>query len=183
MIDEANSETKSKQLNPKQLAFLAAYLGSCRFHVTNAAIAAGYSPKTAYSQGSDLLKKPEMQEAIHAWRDAVKGRGVANLEYRLARLDELERRYWEVIEARAADVGGDPKASGGKTGLIVKQHRIVGVGGDTKVLTEYVADTTVTKEIRAIYDDAAKELGERVEKVEQLGSVVIQIVGVDMEAL
>lgn len=156
----------NESLNARQLAFVAAYLGEARFHVTNAAIAAGYSPKTAYSQGSDLLKKPEIQAAIQAWRDKVKTHGVADLDYRVARLDELEQKYWKVIEARAAELGNDPKAAGGQTGMITREHRIVGVAGDTRVLTSYVADVALTKELRAIYDDAAKEMGQRVAKHE-----------------
>jgi len=36
------------------------------FNATGAAKRAGYSDKTSYSQGHDLLKKPEIQEAITA---------------------------------------------------------------------------------------------------------------------
>lgn len=35
-------------------------------HATNAAIRAGYKEKTAYSMGSELLKKPEIREIIQA---------------------------------------------------------------------------------------------------------------------
>ena len=39
------------------------------FNATRAAIAAGYSEKTAYSIGNELLKKPEMREAIRDYID------------------------------------------------------------------------------------------------------------------
>ena len=49
-------------LNPKQQAFAREYLVDR--NATQAAIRAGYSPKTAGSQAHDLLKKPEIQEAV-----------------------------------------------------------------------------------------------------------------------
>jgi hypothetical protein len=163
----ADSDVHKKKLNPNQVAFVEAYLtGDTRGHVTKCAIAAGFSPKTAYSIGSELLKKPEIQNAIQEWRDAVKSRGVADIEYRIARLDDLERRYWRVIEERAAELAANDHASGGSTGLIVKQHKIIGGGDNAQFVTEYVADTAVTKEIRAIYEDAAKEMGQRIERSE-----------------
>jgi len=173
----------SEPLNARQTAFVAAYLGVARFNATKAALLAGYSEKTAHAIGSNLLKKVEIQAAVQAWRDAVRSRGVANLEYRLAGLDELERRCWEVIAERADEVGRDPKAAGGKTGLVTKQHRIIGVGGDVKVLTEHAVDTALIREIRALHEQAAKELGGWTDRVEQTGGVTVRIIGVDPEAL
>lgn len=48
------------KLSPKQQAFVNAYAGNA----TAAALAAGYSKKTAYSHGQRLLKNVEIQEAI-----------------------------------------------------------------------------------------------------------------------
>lgn len=50
------------KLNIKQQLFCDWYIKIG--HVTNAAINAGYSKKTAYSIGSELLKKPEIREYI-----------------------------------------------------------------------------------------------------------------------
>lgn len=49
-------------LNDKQRAFVEAYVRS--WNATQAAIAAGYSEKTAGSQGHELLKKPEIDAEI-----------------------------------------------------------------------------------------------------------------------
>ena len=49
-------------LTGKQQAFVDEYLKTR--NATKAALAAGYSPKTAYSIGSENLKKPEISEAI-----------------------------------------------------------------------------------------------------------------------
>jgi len=49
-------------LRPRHRRFVEEFV--IDFHVTNAAIRAGYSAKTAYSQGHDLLKKLEIQAAL-----------------------------------------------------------------------------------------------------------------------
>lgn len=54
--------SKTKKLNIKQKLFADWYIKI--MHVTNAAIKAGYSKKTAYAIGSKLLKKVEIQEYI-----------------------------------------------------------------------------------------------------------------------
>lgn len=50
------------KLTPKQQAFVQEYLVD--LNATQAAIRAGYSPKTAYRTGADNLKKPQIAEAI-----------------------------------------------------------------------------------------------------------------------
>lgn len=58
------SATQQGVLNDKQIRFIDEYL--IDFNATQAAIRAGYSKKTAGSQAFDLLKKPEIQQAIKA---------------------------------------------------------------------------------------------------------------------
>ncbi len=53
----------SRELNPKQLRFLRAYLLNGG-NATQAAIKAGYSKKTAYAQGCRLLKHADVRKAI-----------------------------------------------------------------------------------------------------------------------
>ncbi|MEY9435567.1 terminase small subunit [Bradyrhizobium elkanii] len=59
-------------LNDKQQRFILEYL--IDFNASQAAIRAGYSPKTAGSQAHDLLKKPEIQTAIAEARDRTSNR-------------------------------------------------------------------------------------------------------------
>ena len=49
-------------MNAKQLQFVKEY--TIDWNATQAAKRAGYSPKTAYAQGSALLKKLEIREAL-----------------------------------------------------------------------------------------------------------------------
>lgn len=53
----------------KQLKFISEYTKD--FNATQAAIRAGYSPKTAYSIGQELLKKPEIQTAMNENRNKL----------------------------------------------------------------------------------------------------------------
>ena len=55
-------------MTPKNLKFLSEYLKD--FNATQAAIRAGYSPKTAYSIGQNLLKKLEIQQAVKEHTDS-----------------------------------------------------------------------------------------------------------------
>ena len=54
--------TGNAKLTPKQKRFVEEYVIDC--NATQAAIRAGYSPKTAYSIGQENLKKPEVMKAI-----------------------------------------------------------------------------------------------------------------------
>lgn len=56
------TKTAKKKLTPKQRLFVLEY--AIDQNATQAAIRAGYSEKTAYSQGQRLLKKVEISEAI-----------------------------------------------------------------------------------------------------------------------
>lgn len=58
------SEAIAVALTPKQERFVAEYLVD--LNATQAAVRAGYSEKTAYSQGQRLLKKVELQATIRA---------------------------------------------------------------------------------------------------------------------
>lgn len=67
-------------MNCKQQLFISEYLQD--FNATQAAIRAGYSKKTAYSIGNELLKKPDIQQALHAAMSQRNSNLIANLEDR-----------------------------------------------------------------------------------------------------
>jgi phage terminase small subunit len=78
---------KKKKLKPKVKAFIAAYLKlkNC----THAAIEAGYSKKTAYSIGSELLKKPEVVEALEKVQNKVEEKAIVDAAWVLIRLKTM----------------------------------------------------------------------------------------------
>jgi len=53
-------------LTERQRRFVVAFTGEAMGNQTQAAIIAGYSPKTARFQASDLLTRPHIQEAVLA---------------------------------------------------------------------------------------------------------------------
>lgn len=63
--DQTLTGTAGPKLTAKQRVFVNAYIAN-GFNSTQAAISAGYSEKTAYSIGSENLRKPEIKEAISA---------------------------------------------------------------------------------------------------------------------
>lgn len=80
----------AKRFNDKQRAFIKEYLRD--FNGTQAAIRAGYSRKSAYSIGSELLKKPEIQTAIRK-----------DLDERLMSSDENLKRLAEMARGDMGD--------------------------------------------------------------------------------
>lgn len=160
-------------LSPKQEAFISAYLGSCRFNATKAAEVAGYAdPNT---QGPRLLVNVGIKDRIAIWRDEVKESAIADMNYRVARLHELEGKLWTVIDERANDRQYE-EVAGGNTGLIVHDVKAVGAGPSAQLVDVYAVDTGTIKAIQGLYDDVAKELGQRVDKVNVSGSLTREYV-------
>lgn len=163
------------KLTDKQHAFVAAYLGPAERNATEAARLAGY--RNPRQMGSETLSKPDVQAAIAEWREEVKTSAIALQEYRVLRLADLEARYVQLIEERAAALDG--KVPGGGTGLLVQQTKIVRSGDDVEIVHEYKADTAVTKEIRDLLKQAAQELGQWTENknvtVKMLDEYIIEV--------
>ena len=68
-IKKPSGKRPPRPLNLQQIQFCNEYI--IDFHATNAAKRAGYSERTAYSMGSALLKKPEIQEKIREIKEDV----------------------------------------------------------------------------------------------------------------
>jgi phage terminase small subunit len=82
-------------LNPRQQRFVEEYLVD--LNATQAAIRAGYSEKTAYRQGADLLKKPQIVARIAESQAARSARTEITQ-------DAVLRRWWELANADANDL-------------------------------------------------------------------------------
>ena len=74
-------------MTPQQELFAREYLVD--FHGTNAAIRAGYSKKSAYSQAHDLLKRPEIRDLIKSLRDKALNKYDVSKESVIAELAKL----------------------------------------------------------------------------------------------
>lgn len=77
----------AKQLTEKQKRFCDEYL--IDLNATQAAIRAGYSPKTAYSMGQRLLKDVDLQAIIHQSMRERQKRTEITQDYVLSRLKEI----------------------------------------------------------------------------------------------
>jgi hypothetical protein len=152
-------------LSDKQLAFVSAYLGDAERNATKAARIAGY--KHPNQQGPRLLVNVGVVKAIEEWREEVKQEAITQQVYRIARLADIEARYVQLIQERAVDM--EYEVAGGSTGLLVRQRKQLGSGAAAYEVTEYQADTAVTKELRETLKHVAQEMGEWSERQEITG--------------
>jgi phage terminase small subunit len=86
MLNQMNS---LENLTPKQKKFCQEYLVD--LNATKAAIRAGYSEKTAKSQGQRLLTNVDLQEYLHFLMDERAQRTRANADEILERLDYIAK--------------------------------------------------------------------------------------------
>ena len=93
-------------ITPKQLRFVDEYM--IDFNATQAAIRAGYSEKTAYSQGQRLLKNVEVQAEI-----------AKRSEKHAAKLDITAER---ILAAIAAVAFGDIRGMFDENGQLLRPH-------------------------------------------------------------
>jgi hypothetical protein len=103
---------------------------------------------------------------------------IAKRHKRVEYLDMLHQKSLAVIQARADAMTDD--APGTNTGLMVKQVKQIGTGPNAVTIEEFQIDAALMKEIRAIQEQAAAELGQKVDKVAVTGDVIVRrYVGVD----
>jgi hypothetical protein len=102
------------------------------------------------------------------------------LDKRVECLDMLHQKSLAVIQARADAMPDD--APGTNTGLMVRQVKQIGTGPNAVTIEEFQIDAALMKEIRAIQEQAAAELGQKVDKVAVTGDVIVRrYVGVQPE--
>ena len=79
MRKETDKEKKcKKKLNPKQILFVQEYLKTS--NMTQSAITAGYSARTAYAQASRLLKDVRVKNYIEAIRERLDDDKIADIQ-------------------------------------------------------------------------------------------------------
>jgi hypothetical protein len=124
--------------------------------------------------------KARVAGLVAALEAAAADRGIAR---RLRRVQALQER-WEKMQAVIAERAADPDladAPGGRTGLVVRQEKVIGGGDNAERVTEYAVDVGLLKELRAHEQQAAQELGQWAEKREHTGAgggeIVISVLG------
>ena len=79
MKKETSKEKEAKKhLNQRQIRFVQNYMKTN--NITQSAIDAGYSPKTAHVQGCNLLKNPKVSAYINAINERLESDKIADIE-------------------------------------------------------------------------------------------------------
>jgi phage terminase small subunit len=132
------------KLAPKQARFVEEYL--IDLNATQAAIRAGYSPKTAEQQGSRLLGNAKVSVAIHAARAAREERTQITQDWVLSRLVENVERSMQAEPVRDAE--GEPTGEYTYQGAVAnKALELIG-----KHLGMFKDETRHTGEVRFVLD-------------------------------
>jgi hypothetical protein len=110
-----------------------------------------------------------VKELTAIYGERVLKYGLARRERRLAVLSEMHEKILTLIDARAKDpeMGAIP---GGLTGLLVKTNKFSRVGKALQAYEEFKADVGLLRELRAIEEQAARELGQWRDKHELTGA-------------
>lgn len=85
-------------MNPRRKRFTEYY--NATGNMTEAAVKAGYSKKTAYSQGNRLLKNADVQEYLHQLQDAEKEERILDASSRKVLLSEIAQDEMQDANAR-----------------------------------------------------------------------------------
>lgn len=101
-------------------------------------------------------------------------RGLARRPRRLKELSEQYTRITAELEARGEMMRAEGDAMG-FSGMVSKKQRQVGKGEDAQVVTEYEIDTATSRELRAILEQIARELGQWQDKRETEAASNVQV--------
>lgn len=114
------------------------------------------------------LFQRRVQEFTEAYATRILNHGIARKERRIEVLNVLHEKMLQVIDERATDKEV-AHVAGGTTGLIVKNIKGIGKGEDFQVVEVFEVDTGVLRELRAVQDQVADEVGNRIKKHEVAG--------------
>jgi hypothetical protein len=131
--------------------------------------------------------QPEFLERVDRYVQEAEAKAkncaIANKLLGVQDLHERRQLLLQIVAERAADPSraGVP---GGRTGLLVRQVKQIGSGAAAREVEEYELDAALLRELRAHEEQAARELGQWVERPEadSPGPVVLsQVVVTDRE--
>lgn len=142
----------------------------------------GFSPATL----SVLKKHPEFAAHVQEIEDRLEAEAmrlaIARRRERIKRLNDHWLRTQALINARAEEHAHIP---GGDTGLLVRTEKVIGFGKNATSIYEYAYDRAPLAELRALEQQAAKELGQWVDRKDLTsdGSAVKAYIAVDIDAV
>lgn len=158
-------EPDEEGLTPKQRIFVLEYLRT--FNATQAAIAAGYSKKTAYAIGWENLRKPEIQTAIKRAKEQF------TEELGL----DVKRIIAEWMKLAFADTGDYVNFGSREFPLQTKKgdpvldkdgNQLTGTQNFVNLVNSDVIDTSVISEVKEGKDGFSVKLYNKIEALKQL---------------
>jgi transposase-like protein len=149
-----------KALSNLQKEKAAQLIAEGRYEYGQIAAMGGVERHTITRWRKDPKFSARVDELNREFAESVKHNAIARKERRIGILNALQTKLLTLIEDRAVDLSGE--VAGGQTGLLVRQYK---VSGDNSA-TEYVYDSAVIRDLRAVQEQAAKELGQFVDKHE-----------------
>jgi phage terminase small subunit len=165
--DEVDTgEPDESGLTPKQQIFVLEYLRT--FNATQAAIAAGYSKKTAYAIGWENLRKPEIQAAIRQAKEQF------TEELGL----DVKRIIAEWMKLAFADTGDYVNFGSREFPLHTKKgdpildedgKQLTGTQNFVNLVNSDAIDTSVISEVKEGKDGFSVKLYSKIEALKQLG--------------
>ena len=157
-------------MNGKQKAFAIEYVVD--YNATQAAIRAGYSERSAYSQAHELLKKPEIKEAIKELEDAAAERAAVTKDKvlkELARVAFVDPRRLFDEDGRPKDITTlDPDTAAALASVDILEE--FDYDGETRTLAGYTKKYKWADKLRAL-EMLGKHLGMFTDKVHVDGSL------------
>ena len=157
-------------MNGKQKAFAIEYVVD--YNATQAAIRAGYSERSAYSQAHELLKKPEIKAAIKELEDAAAERAAVSKERvlkELARVAFVDPRRLFDEDGRPMDITNlDPDTAAALASVDILEE--FDYDGETRTLVGYTKKYKWSDKLRAL-EMLGKHLGMFTDKVQMSGSL------------
>jgi len=148
MSQKAEQSAYSK-LSPKRQRFVDEYVVD--FNGTQAAIRAGYSPRSAQQQSADLLLMPMVKEAVDERRRSIRRKSVNHRHW-------LLRKTKLIIDKCTSPGMWDPKGANGAVrnmvdilGLRLEKKEITGKdGGAIELKTEHNLSKLSKEELRQL---------------------------------
>ena len=140
---------------------------------------------------------PEFQQVIGDYRGRIIAEAlrlpIAKKHERVRQLNELNERYWAIIEDRAAmyaEMAGTPEEAAravfgndtvpwARTGMMVQQPKIAASG---KTVVEWAFDRSLDSAIKETHKQAAQELGQWEDRASvDVNQVIREYVGINPE--
>lgn len=160
---------RPKRLSVRQLK-AAVLLGEDSLSIARIAEEVGVSDVTIYN----WKKLPHFMDAVRAkvreLDEATSQLRFAKRRERIAALEQMAEDHLTIMRERAEwFAANDPEVPGGRTGRVIRQEKVIGIGKQQKQVTEYVEDKGLDQNFRETLIHIAKERGEWSEKRELSG--------------